>query len=307
MRITFSIVFLIGSFLASAQKGSFFEGFPDYFDYEFRPGVCSIWKDSSATYKLVDEKAEMTLGCRDPQKVKIAFSLLFRQPFLHETYPKYYNKLEQQSISSNPTFYILYGLEKNDSLDRAKTLTALGEYCIYGQINFVHENDDYLLFMMPYAVNSAGLMENLNKLGMRAELLNSIDRALLKELPKERVLGYRHDEFKDQYAIEHFSGAYIMLGREAQDLAYSEAKEKASPRKLSISTYSKSGRGKGKVISNYNQKRGNWHLDDVQIWVDKNLLFLEVEGWGLKAYRVQKNGSLLNLEHGYRYIRIPES
>lgn len=306
MRFALSLVFSLGFFLASAQEESFFNDFPDYFDYEFRPGVRTAWNKDWNNYDLIDHEPEMQVGCRDPQTVRIAFSLLFRQPFLHETYPRHYDDVESHPGTPKNIFYIMYGVKKDEYLAREKTLNALAEYCIYGQINFVHETEDYLLFMMHYAINSEGLMRGLGKLGLKEEFITSLENALTGDLPKEKISTYQHSNLEDSYTIQDFQGSYIMLARQEKHLYYSLAREEASPRKLSISSWSRGDSGKGKVISNYNQKRANWFIDKAKIWIDKNLIFIEVEGWGLKVYRIEENGTLLNLELGYRYIRIPE-
>lgn len=306
MRTALSIVFSLGFFLALAQEESFFSDFPDYFDYEFRPGVRTTWNKDWNNYDLIDQETDMQVGCRNPVDVRIAFSLLFRQPFLHETYPRHYDDVESHPGTPKNIFYIMYGVKKDEYFAREKTLNALAEYCIYGQINFVHETEEYLLFMMHYAINSEGLMRGLNKLGLQTDFLNALDDALRGDIPMAKVVDYRHSNLEAPYRLQDFKGSYIMYAREETDLRYSLAMEEVSPRKLTISKWSQGTQGKGKVISNYNQNRSNWYIDKAEIWIDKNLLFIEVEGWGLKVYRIEKKGSLLNLEHGYRYIQIPE-
>ncbi|GEM_PF-4624802 len=298
-----ALLLLILSLPISVNAQSFLADFPPLYNYSLRVDSMAYLKASKTDYSLKYRDPNFSLGCRGPLPVQVEFSLILEHPFLYDTYQNFANGDEGDSYPSNFKL-ILHGLKKRnpefDSLFRER----IEDYCIYGQHNFYFETSDYFIFTYQHAFNGGGSVRYLMDLGMWAPVSMAIAEALAhKKLENESYAAL--DLEPDRAPEADFRGDYLMItyDRIPDSLSVEQILQLETAREISPRFLELKSNHRARSISNYNQPRSNWFRDKARWWRYKNYLYVWVEGWELKAYRILSPDLLLNLEHGYAFRR----
>ena len=287
-----------------AQKIDFLEAFPDYFDYQLRVDSIAQLEHKQLKNRIIYTENTLHIGCQPGLEVKPIFSLSLSQETIYETIPSHFEKAE--GGTHIPGFqFILYAWPKVNATQDSLVRLALDEYCIYGQHNYLKETSKYFIFSYHFAMNGGGHVKYLSDMGLWLKFEQALEQALEKGAPQHNELYPAHSlKPKDRYSLKELAGDFIWVHRDSIDLNQLKTdrpfspNEEASVRKLEINS-----RGKGRMIANYNQDRSNWFRDKIKVWLDRDLLFIDVEGWGLSAYWIYNENCLVDLEYGNFYIR----
>lgn len=295
------LLIALSSSSSFGQAHTFFANFPDYYNYELRVDSIQSIEFNSEGYRYIHGNQEMTIGCREAIRISPAFSLSLQQEGIHEIMPRHWAKKEDHKHIPGYKL-LLYGYKKKHNYNDSLLLAALQDYCTYGQINYTLELSEYILFSYNYAINSAGHVRQLEELGLWTSFESALKESLKKELPSENMLYNAHQQREQN--VETLKGSfYLSPSSTVQSLLPNNFKaigvaEESSAKKLILKK-----NGKGKMIANYNQARSNWYRDKTLYWIDKNLLFLHVEGWGLSVYQIYAPNCLVNLKNQHAYVK----
>lgn len=288
----------------SAQKVDFLEAFPDYFDYELRVDSIAQLEHKQSKNRIIYTEKTIHIGCQPGLEVKPLFSLSLSQETIYETIPSHFEKAEGSTHIQGFQF-ILYAWPKANPFQDSLVRLALNEYCIYGQHNYLKETSKYFIFSYHFAMNGGGHVKYLYDMGLWLDFEQALEKALDKGAPQHNEFYPAHSlKPSDHYSLKKLAGDFIWVHRDSLDLNQHNLgrpfrpNEEAAVRKLEINS-----RGKGRMIANYNQNRSHWYKDKIKVHLDHDMLFIDVEGWGLSAYRIYNENCLIDIKYGNFYIR----
>lgn len=289
-------LFLLSLLSLSLSAQNFFTDFPPYFDYQIVKNSRAHLELKDGDYQLLFKEAQFEVGCRQPAAVNIAFSFILKQAFLFEDYNRYLEEDDEPYPSGFQL--ILYGVAKQNLKADSLLKASLADYCVYGQHNYVYETKDYILFTYQYAFNGGGNIAQLSNLGLWSPVLESLEEAL----EEKKIQSFESPAFSNaQLMAPNFDweGKYWMISndRVADNPNPEELKKLALQRDISPAQLKLKSRHRGQWIANFNQERSNWFKDKARWWRAGNLVFVLVEGWNLKVFRILDEGLLLALDH----------
>ena len=274
------------SIIAQTPTLHLLDSLPDNFSYHLSTSALHKLKDGPKSLKTTYFNDSLVIGCIKPLKVKPEFSLAIDHSFLFSE--------NWDSLKSIGFKLILYAIKKTNLKRDSIFLQAHNEYCVYGQANYAFLSRDYIVFTYN-TINTAGIIGHLKKM----DLWPLIEQTIIHNLDSQCTINSRKTKATTVEDIKKrdrgFAGSYEQYSTPLPDNTVFKGSKLLTLKK----NYTL------EETVNYNQPKSS-HYHYKGKWItDSRFLYINVEGWGAKAFKIIGNETFIHPDG--RYGLIPKT
>ena len=261
---------------------------PTNFSYQVDSDSIAILNNRRDMPRITYTNEEITIGCYHPVKVKPLFSLSIGHQFLFEGIQEFDLFVNEKKISDYRL--IFYGIKKENHEKDSLLLNALNEYCIYGQLEYIFQSDEFILFTYSFATNSRGTVNYLEKLGfwekIETNLKNNLNEGASFKTKVQSPVSVKNSYHKEDIV----KGKFIWESGNAPAI---------------FQTYLElNDNNKSVWISNYNQPKSSWNKYDYLWFMDNTYIYVFKYQSDCKIFRIEDENTLINIDEEYKFSRM---
>ena len=284
------------------------DGLPANFSYQLNSDSIAIFSNKRNIPRLTYAEKKMTIGCNNPVQIEALFSIVIEHQFLFEDAEVFDFFIKNKKASEYKL--ILYGVKKENKEQDALLLSALSEYCAYGQAEYAFQSEEFILFTYSPAMNSAGAIIHLKQLGfwnmIEPKLKENLNSGASFETKTQLPISVTNPYHKKSFIKGEFiSGKIETLSDKVKteddethtsntrpiSHAYLKLKNNSS---TWINDFDPVKRQKVKYFYKY---KCTWFMDNMYVYVYNPKL-------NIKAFRIQNENTLIHISEKYGFSRL---